>query len=165
MTIPGGYDTGSNQYSGQTQPKYGGGETTPGYHPPVQQAPAPTYDPNRGTDSITARIPKESGFSMAGAGKSIVLGLIIIGLILVLTANIITAAAIKIDFDDNDAEDNLIVTVIILNSIGMALIPIGLFYAAISLDDLGTQVRSGFAIAAGIIVGMTGFIGFPLFNW
>ncbi|MCK4300282.1 MAG: hypothetical protein KAX80_12150 [Planctomycetes bacterium] len=163
MTIPGGYDTGSNLYSGQTQPKYGGGETTPGYQPPAQQASAPTYDPNPGTDYVTARIPQESGFSMAGAGKTIVLGLIIIGLILLLTANIITAAAIKIDFDDSDSAENLLVTVSILKSIGLALLPMGLFYAAISLDDLGTHVRSGLAIAAGLIVGLTGLINLPFY--
>ncbi len=102
---------------------------------------------------------------MAGAGQTIVLALIIIGLILVLTANIITAAGIKIDFDDSEAAENFLVTISILNSIGIALIPMGLFYGAISLDDLGTHVRSGMVIAAGLIVGLSGLITLPLFNW
>lgn len=92
-----------------------------------------------------------------------VLGLIIIGLILVLTANIISAAMIKIDFDDTGAVENAMITISILNSIGVALIPMGLFYAAISLDDLGTHVRSGMAIAAGLIVGLTGLLTIPLY--
>ncbi len=163
MTIPGGYNSGSTQYSGQTQQQYGGVETTPGYQQPVQQAPAPAYNPAPETDYITARIPPESKFSMAGAGNGIVLVLIIIGLILVLTANIISAAMIKIDFEDTGALENTMITISILNSIGVALIPMGLFYAAIKLDDLGTHVRSGMAIAAGLIVGLTGLLTIPLY--
>ncbi|NOQ53232.1 MAG: hypothetical protein GQ558_01355 [Thermoplasmata archaeon] len=162
MTIPGGYNTGSNQYSGQTQQPYGGVETTPGYQQPVQQAPAPAYDPAPETDYITARLPQESKFSMAGAGSSVVLGLIIIGLILVLVANIISAAMIKIDFEDSGAMENALITVSILTSIGTVFIPIGLFYAAIKLDELGTHVRSGMAIAGGLIVGLMGVFNIPL---
>lgn len=164
MTIPGGYDTGSNQYSGQTQQQYGGAETTPGYHQPVQQAPAPAYNPAPENDYITARIPQESKFSMAGAGQSIVLALIIIGLLLMLTANIVSAAMIKIDWDDSGAMENALITVSILTSIGTIFIPMGLFYAAIALENLGTHVRSGMAIAGGIIVGLMGVLNIPLWS-
>lgn len=99
---------------------------------------------------------------MAGSGNSVVLGLIIIGLILLLTAKIIAASMIKIDFDDIGAMENLMLTVNILMAIGTSFITIGLFYAAIALDDLGTHVRSGLAIAGGIIVGLTGFM--PVFG-
>jgi hypothetical protein len=164
VTIPGGYDTGSNQYSGQTQQQYRGAETTPGYNPAVQQAPAPAYNPAPENDYITARIPQESKFSMAGAGQSIVLALIIIGLLLMLTANIVSAAMIKIDWDDTGAMENALITVSILTSIGTIFIPMGLFYAAIALENLGTHVRSGMAIAGGIIVGLMGVLNIPLWS-
>ena len=99
---------------------------------------------------------------MAGSGQTIVLGLIILGLVLIMTAQIISAAMIKIDFDDSGAMENALITVSILTSIGTILIPMGLFYAAIALDELGTHVRSGMAIAAGIIVGMMGVFSIPL---
>ena len=98
---------------------------------------------------------------MVGSGQTIVLGLIILGLVLIMTAQIISAAMIKIDFDDSGAMENALITVSILTSIGTILIPMGL-YAAIALDELGTHVRSGMAIAAGIIVGMMGVFSIPL---
>lgn len=101
---------------------------------------------------------------MAGAGQSIVLALIIIGLLLMLTANIVSAAMIKIDWDDSGAMENALITVSILTSIGTIFIPMGLFYAAIALENLGTHVRSGMAIAGGIIVGLMGVLNIPLWS-
>ncbi len=95
---------------------------------------------------------------MAGAGQTIVLIVIIVGLLLIMTARIITAVMIKVDFDDFDTLKNLTVTALILTSIGIAFISMGLFYAAIALEDLGTHVRSALAITAGIIVVFTGFV-------
>ena len=93
-----------------------------------------------------------------------VLGLIIIGLLLLLTANIISAAMLKIDFDDAGAMENALITVSILTSIGTIFIPMGLFYAAIKLDELGTHVRSGMAIAGGLVVGLMGVFNIPLWS-
>ena len=163
MTVPGGYDTGSNQYSGQTQPKYGGGETTPGYHPPVQQAPAPSYDPDRGTDSITARIPETSRFSLAGVGLGIVMLLVIIGIVILLIAKIYLAQLILLERGDDDyseKRDSIQYNSTVMMAVGTALIPMGLFIGALVLEDLGSHLRSGLAIAAGIMLGLTSFFGF-----
>jgi hypothetical protein len=160
VTIPGGYDTGNNQYSGQTQPQYGGAETTPGYQQPAQQAPAQTYTPAPKNDYVTARIPDTPRFSMSGVGMSIVLLLVIIGIVILLIAKIYVAQLILVDYGDEDYEETVEKTqynYTIMMALGTALIPMGLFIGAAVLDDLGSATRSGFAIAAGIILGLSTF--------
>jgi hypothetical protein len=160
VTVPGGYNTGSTQYGGQTQQQYSGVETTPGYHQPMQQAPAVTYRPEPETDYITARIPETPRFSMAASSYTVVLALIILGLVLLLVAKIIALAMIKVDFDDVGSYENVTVIVGVLNAVGLTLIPVALFYAAIAMDDLDPPIRSGMAIAAGIIIALTSFVSF-----
>lgn len=163
VTVPGGYNTGSAQQSGQTQQQYTGVETTPGYHQPVQQPPPVTYDPAPESDYITARIPDTPRFSMAGVGMGIVLLLVIIGIVILLIAKIYIAQLILLDYDDDDYRDkveSIQYNSTIMVAVGTALIPMGLLIGALALEDLGTHVRSGLAIAAGIMLGLTSFLSF-----
>jgi hypothetical protein len=163
VTVPGGYNTGSAQQSGQTQQQYTGAETTPGYHQPVQQAPPVTYQQQPDPDYITARIPDTPRFSMAGAGMVIVMLLVIIGIVILLIAKIYIAQLILLDYDDDDYKDkveSIQYNSTIMVAVGTALIPMGLLIGALALEDLGTHVRSGLAIAAGIMLGLTSFLSF-----
>jgi hypothetical protein len=135
---------------------YGGAETQPGYQPPAQQQ--VTYNPTPDRDYITARIPETPRFSMSGYSYTVVLALIVTGIILLLVARIIAVSMIKLDYDDTGTLENLTVVIGILSSIGLALIPIGLFYSALAMDDLDPPIRSGLAIAGGVIVGLTSFV-------
>ena len=104
--------------------------------------------------------------SMSGAGRIVILIIIIIGIILMLTAKIHAASLIKLDDDDFDDYDeyrdkveSITYTATILSAVAVALIPLGLLIAAIMMEDLGPATRSGLAIAAGVILALTGFIG------
>ncbi len=100
---------------------------------------------------------------MAGAGMVIVLLLVIIGIVILLIAKIYIAQLILLDYGDEDYKDKVESTQYnstIMIAVGTALIPMGLLIGALALEDLGTHVRSGLAIAAGIMLGLTSFISF-----
>lgn len=165
MTVPGGYNTGSDYYGGQAQQPAGGYEPTAGYQQPAPPPSTTTYDPRPDSDYITSRIP-DTGMSMSGAGRIVILIIIILGIILLLTAKIHAASLIKLDDDDFDDYDeyrdkveSITYTATILSAVATALIPLGLLIAAIMMEDLGPATRSGLAIAAGVILALTGFIG------
>jgi hypothetical protein len=142
------------------------------YDPNASYSPATTYqdtgggyDPG-GAPAYTMAAPKrERSVSAGGAVKGIVLTLIMIGIILMLVSKVYAAGLIKLDYSDYDDPDDLEKKVentqyysTVMNAIAVALIPMGLLLAAIVMEDLGTHVRSGLAIAAGIIIGLTGFM-------
>ncbi len=100
---------------------------------------------------------------MAGAGMVIVLLLVIIGIVILLIAKIYIAQLILLDYSDDDYSEKVESTQYnstIMIAVGTALIPMGLLIGALALEDLGTHVRSGLAIAAGIMLGLTSFISF-----
>ena len=101
---------------------------------------------------------------MATVGKFLVLLLVVIGIILVLVAKIHAASLITKDYDpweDNpDDVKQIEYNSTVLSAIGTALIPLGLFFAAITMEDLGPHTRSGLAIAGGVIIALTSFAAF-----
>jgi len=97
---------------------------------------------------------------MGGVGLGIVMLLVIIGIVILLIAKIYLAQLIVLERGDDDygeKRDSIQYNSTILMAVGTALIPMGLFIGALVLEDLGTHVRSGLAIAAGILLGLTSF--------
>ena len=93
----------------------------------------------------------------------IVMLLVIIGIVLLLIAKIYLAQLILLERGDDDYDekrDGIQYNSSILIAIGTALIPMGLIIGALVLEDLGSHLRSGLAIAAGIMLGLTSFFGF-----
>ncbi len=100
---------------------------------------------------------------MAGVGVGIVLLLVIIGIVILLIAKIYVAQLILMDYSDDDyadRKDEVQYNFSIMIALGTALIPMGLLIGAMVLDDLGSATRSGLAIAAGIILGLTTFFSY-----
>jgi hypothetical protein len=83
---------------------------------------------------------------------------VVVGILLLLAAKIVASIVIKMDISDYDAIENIAFVSTLLASIATAVIPIGLIYGAISLDELGARIQSALAIAAGIIIGLTGIV-------
>lgn len=164
--MTGGYSD-SYQQTDQTGGQ-GAYDPTAGYSPAAtyQEPAAAPYDPSPDTSYTTARVPKERSFSMEGVGRGIVLLLIIVGIVLILVAKVMAAQLITIDYNpfDDDADEveqqieDIQYNSTVLSAVAIALISMGLMMAAVMLEGLGTSVRSGLAIAAGIIIGLTGFL-------
>ena len=85
---------------------------------------------------------------------------VLIGIVILLIAKIYVAQLILLDFTDDDyAErtEEIQYNYSIMMALGTALIPMGLVIGALVLEDLGSHLRSGLAIAAGIMLGLTSF--------
>jgi hypothetical protein len=159
--MTGGY---SDSYQ-QTEQQEGQGAYDPsaGYSAAAtyQQPAATAYEPEPDTGYTTSRVPRGPSFSSEGMGRGLVLVLVVIGIIILLVARIYAAGLIKIDYTDDDAGEkieSITYNTTVMNALAIALVSMGLMIGAIALEGLGTHVRSGLAIAAGIIIGLAGFL-------
>ena len=108
------------------------------------------------------RRERREGPPLAKVLMAVSLVLILVGIVLIMGAKLNDARLIKIDRDEydtsdeyNNAVEDINFNTAVYSSLGIMLVSVGLMIPAVMVEDLGPAGRSGFAIAAGVIIGLT----------